>query len=58
MVEGDHESDDNDSLFEHKHRKIRKTLSHISKSLATNNFKILTPWILLNPKWPKPKHRA
>ncbi len=44
MVEGSHEGDDEDSLFKHKHRKIRQTTSHISKIMATNNLKTLTPW--------------
>jgi hypothetical protein len=38
MVEGDHEGDDEDFLFEHKHCKIRKTPSHTFKAIATNNF--------------------
>jgi hypothetical protein len=28
MVEGDHEGDNKDSLFEHKHHKIRQIPSH------------------------------
>jgi hypothetical protein len=44
MVEGDHESNDQDSLLELKHRKIQQTPSHISKIVATNNFKTLIPW--------------
>jgi hypothetical protein len=37
MVEGDHEGNDEDSLLKHKHCKIRQTLSHIFKIVATNN---------------------
>ncbi len=37
MVEGDHEGDDEDSLFKHKHHKIQQTPSHISKVVAINN---------------------
>jgi hypothetical protein len=44
MAEGDHEGNDEDFLLEHKHHKIQKILSHISKVVATNNFKTLTPW--------------
>ncbi len=44
MVERDHEGNDEDSLFEHKHRNIQQTLSHTSKAMATNNLKTLTPW--------------
>jgi hypothetical protein len=44
MVEVDHEGDDEDYLFKHKHHKIRQTPSHISKTMATNNFETLTPW--------------
>jgi hypothetical protein len=44
MVERDHKGNDKDSLFEHKHRKIRQRPSHISKVVATNNLKALAPW--------------
>jgi len=44
MFEGDHENNDADSLFEHKHHKIQETPSHTSKAMATNNLKTLTPW--------------
>jgi hypothetical protein len=44
MVERDHEGDDEDSIFEHKHRKIRQTVSHTSKALTTNNLETLIPW--------------
>jgi hypothetical protein len=44
MVEGDHEGDDEDSLFEHKHCKIQQTPLHTSKVVAINNFETLTPW--------------
>jgi hypothetical protein len=44
MVEGEHEGDDNNFLFEHKHRKIQQTFSHILKVVATNNFEALIPW--------------
>ncbi len=44
MVERDHEGDDEDSLFEHKHRKIPQTPSHSSKVVAINNLETLTPW--------------
>jgi hypothetical protein len=43
MVEGNHEGDDKDFLFEHKHRKIRQP-PHTSKAMATNNLETLTPW--------------
>jgi len=44
MVEGDHEGDDEDSLFEHKHCKIQQTPLHTSKVVAINNFETVTPW--------------
>jgi len=44
MVEGNHDGDDEDSLFEHKHLKIWQTFSHISKVVLTNNIEILIPW--------------
>jgi hypothetical protein len=44
MVEGDHEGNEEDFLFEHKHRKIQQTLSHIPKVIATNNLETLTLW--------------
>jgi hypothetical protein len=43
MVEGDHEGDDENSLFKHKHHKIRQTPSHTFKDMAINNLKTLTP---------------
>ncbi len=43
MVEKHHEGDDKDSLFEHKHHKIRQTPSHTFKAMATNDLKTLTP---------------
>jgi hypothetical protein len=45
MVEKDHEGNDKDSLFKHKHCKIQQTPSHISKVVATNNLETLTPWL-------------
>jgi hypothetical protein len=42
MVERNHEGDDEDSLFKHKHYKIQQTPSHTSKVMAINNFKTLT----------------
>ncbi len=39
MVEGDHEGDDKDFLFEHKHHKMRQIPSHTSKVVAINNIK-------------------
>jgi hypothetical protein len=44
MVEGDHENNDEDSLFEHKHRKIQQTPSQTFKNMATNNLETLIPW--------------
>jgi hypothetical protein len=44
MVEGDCEGNDQDYALKLKRRKIQQTPSHISKVVATNNFKILTPW--------------
>jgi len=44
MVEGDHENNDEDSLFEHKHRKIQQTPSQTFKTMATNNLETLIPW--------------
>jgi hypothetical protein len=44
MVEGDHESDDEDFLLKHKHRKIGQTFSHTSKTMAINNLETLIPW--------------
>jgi hypothetical protein len=44
MVEGDHEGDEKDFLFNHKPHKIRQTPSHTSKVMATNNLETLTPW--------------
>jgi len=44
MVEGDHDGNDENSLLKHKHRKIRQILSHMFKTMATNNFETLTPW--------------
>ncbi len=44
MVEGDHESDDEYFLIEHKHKKIQQTPSHTSKTMATNNTETLTSW--------------
>jgi hypothetical protein len=46
MVERNHEGDDKDSLFKHKHRKIQQTPSYTSKAMAINNFKILIVAIL------------
>jgi hypothetical protein len=43
MVEGDHEGDEEDYLFEHKHCKIREPLSHTSKAMTTNNLETLIP---------------
>jgi len=37
MVEGNHEGDDEDSLFKHRHCKIQQTPWHTSKVMATNN---------------------
>jgi len=45
MVEGDHEGNDEDYLFEHKHHKIWQIPSHISKAMANaNNLETLIPW--------------
>jgi hypothetical protein len=44
LVERNHEGDDENYLFEHKHYKIRQIPSHTSKIVATNNFKTLTSW--------------
>jgi hypothetical protein len=44
MVEGNHEGNDEDFLFEHKYRKIQQYFSHIFKTMATNNLETLTPW--------------
>jgi hypothetical protein len=44
IVEGIHEGDDEDYLLEHKHCKIQQIPSHISKIMATNSLKTLTPW--------------
>jgi hypothetical protein len=44
MVEGNHEGDDEDFLFKHKHCKIQQIPSHISKVVATSNLKTLAPW--------------
>jgi hypothetical protein len=44
MVERIHVGDDKDFSLEHKHHKIQQTPSHISKVVATNNFKKPTPW--------------
>ncbi len=45
MVEGDHEGNDKDSLFKHKHHKIGQIPSHISKAMANaNNLETLIPW--------------
>jgi hypothetical protein len=44
MVERDHEGDDENCLLEHKHHKSQQTPSHISKTMATDNFETLTPW--------------
>jgi hypothetical protein len=44
MVEGYHESDDEDFLLEHNHHKIRQTFLHTSKTMAINNLKTLIPW--------------
>jgi hypothetical protein len=44
MVEGVYEGDDNFFVFKHKHHVIQKTLSHTSKTMATNNLKTLTSW--------------
>jgi hypothetical protein len=44
MVERNHEGDDEDFLFKHKHRKILQVLSHTSKDVDTNNLETLTPW--------------
>jgi hypothetical protein len=41
MFEGNHEGDDKDFLFKHKHYKIQQIISHISKIVATNNIKTL-----------------
>jgi hypothetical protein len=41
MVKKNHEGDDKDFLFEHKHHKIQQTPSHTSKVMAINSFKIL-----------------
>ncbi len=41
MVERNHEGDDEDYLFKHKHYKIQQIPSHTSKVMATNNFKTL-----------------
>ncbi len=43
IVKGDHEGDDEDSLFEHKLDKIQQIPSHTFKTMATNNFETLTP---------------
>jgi hypothetical protein len=42
--EGNHESDYEDFLFEHKHRKIRQIFLHTSKTMAINNLETLIPW--------------
>ncbi len=42
MAKGIHEGDDKYSWFEHKNHMIQQILSHISKIVATSNFKILT----------------
>jgi hypothetical protein len=44
MVEGDHEGNENDFVFNHKHHKIRQTPPHTSKTMATNNLETLIPW--------------
>jgi hypothetical protein len=44
MVEGDHEGDDKDSLFKHKHCKIQQIPFHTSTIVATNNLETVTPW--------------
>ncbi len=52
MVEGNHEGDDEDSLFEHKHHKVRQPPSQNyghQYSQDTNSM------VLLNPKWPTTK---
>jgi hypothetical protein len=41
MVEGNHEGDDEDPIFEHKHHKIQQTPSHTSKVATTNNLETL-----------------
>ncbi len=43
MVEGYHKGDDEDSLFEHTHLKIRQTPSQISKVVLINNIETLIP---------------
>jgi hypothetical protein len=58
MVEGNHEGDDEDSLFEHKHHKIWQTLSHTSKAMAIDNLKTLTPWFCWIQNGLQPKHHA
>jgi hypothetical protein len=42
MVERDHEGDDEDFLFKHKHHKIQQIPSHTFKVVAINNFEIQT----------------
>jgi hypothetical protein len=44
MVEGNHEGNDVNSLFDQKHCKIRQNLSHASKDVATHNIETLIPW--------------
>jgi hypothetical protein len=51
MVEGDHEDDDENYLFKHKHCKIQQTPSHTFKVMATNNPQDTNFMVLLIPKW-------
>jgi len=58
LCDGDHEGNDEDSLFKHKHYKIQQTPSHTSKVVATNNLKTLTPWSCWIQNGLQPKHCA